>query len=175
MLVLRLPRWIALLVVFILNFFDPDKWAIWEYRATVLNDGVNTGNHDYAFTAGRGNICVLLGGEVLNGDATARNILIILRTVGNNTLRSLMMSTSVAAGSKRSFPTSESSSDDGFASVPPDIVIAGDEKLFVRVSSLAINENTEIDVQMLISGTPPTVVITSPTGATETETENRVV
>ena len=173
--ILRLPRWLALLVIFLLGYFDPGKWAVWTYRATIVNDGVNTGQHLYVFTPGAGNICILIGGKVLNGDATGRAGNVRLRNVDGDRVRDVLRNQTIGAGKERDFPTSELAGDDNSASVPPDVVVAGTEDLAVEVSSLAINEDTSVSIQMLVSGGPPAVVLTSPTGATETETENRIV
>ncbi len=154
--------------------FDPEKWAVWDYRATIVNDGVNSGNHTYLFTAGAGNICILLGGRVLNGDAAGRTVVVHLRNADLARIREILVLATVAAGKVRNFPTTEDTSDGGSASSPPPVVVAGTENLFVQVASLAVNENTEVDVQFLVSSGPLVVDLTSPTDAVETETENRI-
>lgn len=155
--------------------FDPGEWAVWHYRATITNDGANSGNHVYNFSPGGGNMMILLGANLHNGDLSARNAQALLRDNDNNPIRRPLFLGSVAAGAERQIPTSELSSDDGSASDPPGEVIAGWEDLNVSVDSLAVNENTDLAIQFLISAAPPTVTLTSPTGATESETENRVV
>ncbi len=155
--------------------FDPEKWAIWHYRATILNDGSNSGNHDYLFTPGAGNICILFGGMLLNSDTAGRNGQVILRNTDGDPIRNVMADSSIGAGNDRQFPTSQLSQNELSASIPPEVVVAGTESLFVRLTSVAVSENSELSLQFLISGGTPTVVLTSPTGATETETENRVV
>lgn len=173
--ILRLPRWLALLLVFLLGYFDPEKWAVWDYRATILNDGVNSGNHAYVFTAGAGNICILVGGKVLNGDPASRAGNVRLRNGDDDRIRDVLRNQTIAGDKERDFPTSELAGDDNSASVPPEVIISGVEDLIVNVSSIAVSEDSAVSLQMLVSGGPPTVVLTSPTGATETETENRIV
>lgn len=154
--------------------FDPEKWAVWDYRATIVNDGTNTGNHDYVFVPGAGNICILIGGSVLNGDTNSRTAQVALRNADSATIRGILPGTAVAAGNTRQFPTSQGSGDGGPASVPPEVVATGTEEFLVQVQALAINENTVVALQFLVFGGPPTVTLTSPTDAVETETENRI-
>ncbi len=155
--------------------FDPTKWAVWEYRATIVNDGVNSGNHDYRITPGAGNLCILLGGQVQNGDTVGRVVTVQLLDTDNAIIRRLIPAVSVGAGSRREFPTSEVSADDAPASDGSPVVVAGVEDLLVSIASLAVNENTELSIQMLISGPVPTVVLASPTDAVETVTTDVVV
>ncbi len=154
---------------------DLEKWAVWHFRATIVNDGVNSGNHDYVFTAGAGNVMVLLGGQILNGDAAGRVATVQLRDTDNAVIRRLIPAVTIAAAGRREFPTSEASADNASASDGSPLVVSGTEDLLASLASLAVNENSEVAVQFLISGGIPTVVLTSPTGAVETETENRVV
>ncbi len=156
--------------------FDPAQWAVWQYRATITNDGINSGDHDYVISPGVPNIMVLLGGEVLNGDTSGRAISILQRNVDDSNIRAILPSTTVAAAADRQFPTSESSADNGIASVPPDIVLVGSQNIIVRVASVAVSENTALSVHFLIwGGATPTVTLVSPTDASEVETENRIV
>lgn len=172
---LILPRWLGLLVVWLLAFFDPGTWAVWHFRATIVNNGVNSGNHEYNITPGAGNICILIGGEVLQGDSSStRAVDILLRNDDDDRIR-LVLSAIIGTSTRRDFPTSESSADANFASVGAPFIISGTEDLNVLLSSLAINQDSELSLQMLVFGGPPTVVLTSPTDAVETETENRIV
>lgn len=170
----RYPR-VALLLIWILGYFDPDKWAVWSYAATIVGDGTNAGNHSYEFTPGEGNVCILIAGSVLQGDPTSRNVQVLARNGDDTTFRRILSSASVAQDKRRQFPTSEATSDDGSSSDGQPIILSGVEDLLVNIASLANSENTAIEIQMLVSGGPPTVVITSPGVATETETENRIV
>lgn len=155
--------------------FDPSQWAVWDYRATITNDGATSGNHTYSISPGKGNMAVLLGGEVLNGEASsARNIAILLANADSAVIRRVLVSTSVAAGTVRQFPTSEATADDGSSSTPPDVVIAGTELLDITISSIGVNENTALAIQFLISGSKPVVTLTSPANATEAVTEDTV-
>ncbi len=172
---LRRHPWLGLLVVALLTFFDPGKWAVWHYRATIVNDGTNTGNHLYNFVPGAGNILILLGGHFLNGDIAGRQGLVTLVDSDGVELRRILFSVSVGAGKRREFPTSEVSADDGNSAAEAPVVASGTEELRVQIQSLAINQNTEVAIQFLVSGGAPTVGLTSPTGAVETETENRIV
>lgn len=154
--------------------FDPDKWAVWHYRATIANDGSNSGNHGYNFTPGAGNILVVLGGILFNGDTVALNGSVIVRNSDNNDIRRILPTTSIAGGSSREFPTKELSSDDGVASAEG-VVVSGDEDLQILLASVNVNDDSLVSLYGLVSGGPPTVTLISPTGATETETENRIV
>ncbi len=155
--------------------FDPEKWAVWEYRATIVNDGVNSGNHDYRIIPGAGNMAILLGGQLLNGDTTGRTATVQLLDTDNAIIRRLISARPVGAGSRREFPKSEVTADDREASDGSPMVVAGVEDLLVSIASLAINENTELSIQMLVSGGVPSVVLISPTDAVETVTTDVVV
>lgn len=174
---IRLPRWLGLLLVLVLAFFDPERWATWTYRNTITNDGVNSGDHITVIVPGAGNVCILIGGNFLNGDVAGRNALLSHHNVDGNAIRHLLGRPleAIAAGAARNFPTSEASADGGPASSPPTIIISGTETLNFNLASLAVNQNSDFAVSMLVSGGPPTVTLTSPTDAVEVETENRIV
>lgn len=172
---LVLPRWAALLVVWVMGFFDPGKWGVWDYAATIVNDGVNSGSQVYEFTPGAGNVCILIIGSLLNGDTGSRNGQALVRNGDDTAVRRVFANTTMAGGVRRQFPTSELSSDDNHASDGTPVIVSGVEDLEIALASVAVSENSAVEVQMLVSGGPPTVVLTSPTGATETETENRIV
>jgi hypothetical protein len=154
--------------------FDHKKWAVWEYRAAIVNNGTNSGSHSYVISVKGGVMAVLLGGTILNGDTSGRNVTIHLRNTDNNPVRILLPGTSVAANGRREFPTTQTSADNSVASIPPDIIIAGTMDMLFQIASLAINENSELSVYFMINGKPPTVALTSPTDAVETETTNVV-
>ena len=174
---LRRHPWLSLLVLALLAFFDPHTWGMWTFRVTFLNDGSTSGTHQVDIQPGDGNICVLLGGSFDNGDGSARNSNLNKNNADGNAVRHLLGGTavSVGAGAVRNFPTSEATADENAASSPPPIVFAGTEKLVWQLLSVAVNENSIFAVEMLVSGGPPTVTLTSPNGATETETENRII
>ncbi len=155
--------------------FDPTTWAVWDYRATIVNDGVNSGDHQYVFTPGPGNICILLHGRILNGDAAGRTCSAVVRNADDDDIRNVLTAQSVAAAAFRGFPTSEATGDNNTSSDGAPVVISGIEDLRVNVATVAVSENTELTLQMLVLARPPTPTLTSPTDATETETENRVV
>ena len=105
--------------------------------------------------------------------AKALNITIEIRNNDNNIIRSILPATSVAGGAVREFPTKELSSDDGIASAEF-IVVAGVEDFHVLLASVNVNDDSLVSLYGLVSGGPPTVTLTSPTGATETETANEI-
>ena len=173
---LRLPRWIGLLVVWLLAFFDPEKWSVWEYRATIVNDGSNSGTHTYVLTAPDGGVLILLGGRVFNGDTSTRTILAQTRNRDNDVIRDPIESVAAPGGTRLNFPTAElMGTGDGNASDGTHYVIAGGEDFLVQVASVAVSQDTNLSMQFLVSGGPAAVVLTSPTGATETETTNVIV
>ena len=154
--------------------FDPEVWATFNYRATILNDGANSGNHDYLFEPGEGGIMGEITGQILNGDAAGRTITIQTRDADDNISRQWLGNT-VGSNTRRQFPTSQTSGDNGLSSSPPAPWAAGSMDFFIRIASVAVSENTEVSLACLVLELPPTVTLTSPTGATETETENRIV
>ncbi len=155
--------------------FDPDKWAVWHFRATIVNDAGASGSHEYLFTPGAGNVLILLGGSLLNGDTSTRVGLARLRNTDADIIRQVLENSSVVAGATRDFPTSQSTGDNLSASDGSPVVVAGTEDFLVGIVSVAVSENTEVSIQFLVSGGPPTVTFTSPASAVETETENRIV
>lgn len=155
--------------------FDPEKWAVWHYTANIVNDGTNAGTHSYTISITVGSCAVLLGGEILNGDTVARNLSALLRDNDGVTIRRVLPATSTAGGSTRQIPTSELSADDGPSDAGSPVVLAGGETFLVQAASVAVNDDSRLAIQFLISGDKPTVVLSSPTGATETVTEDRVV
>lgn len=155
--------------------FDPEKWAVWHYRATIVNDGANSGSHTYDISPGAGNVGILLGGQFLNGDAAGRTCQVFARDTDDNRFRSLLPNTTVAAGARREFPTSEATGDNNPATGGSPVMIAGTESVFVSVLAVAVSQDSEMSVQFLVSAGPPSVTLTSPTGATETVTEDRIV
>ncbi len=155
--------------------FDPETWAVWDYRATIVNDGASAGGHSYTITPGAGNTAILLGGQFLNGDSVGRTCSVTLRDTDDNPIRRILPDVTVAAGARREFPTSQGTADSGASSDGNPTLIAGTENLFVVVNSLAINQDSELSVQFLVSGGPLTVSLISPGTAVETVTENRIV
>ncbi len=155
--------------------FDLEKWAVWHFRATIVNDGSSAGGHSYTVTAGAGNVAVLMGGQFLNGDTVGRTCSVHMRDTDDYEIRALLPSTTVAAGARREFPTAEATGDDGSSSDGGPVILAGTEDLFVVINSLAINQNSELSLQFLVSAGLPSVALVSPGTAVETITENRIV
>ncbi len=155
--------------------FDPDTWATWHHRATIVNDAGTSGSHSYLFTPGAGNILILLGGSLLNGDTSSRTALVRLRNTDGDIIRQVLENSTTVAGATRDFPTSQATGDNLSASDGSPVVAAGTEDVIVSILSVAVSENTELSIQFLVLGGPPTVTLTSPANAVETETENRIV
>lgn len=152
---------------------DLEKWGVWHYRATIVNDAGTSGTHSYVASPGAGSVVILLGGQLLNGDTVSRNAQVTLRDTDNETLRRILPTVSVAAAARRDFPTTESTADGGASA--NGIIVSGTEDFLVSIISLAASENTELSLQGLVYGASPTVTITSPANAVETVTEDRIV
>ncbi len=150
--------------------FDVHELAVWNYRATITNDACCNGTHTYNVTPGRGNIAILIAGQFLNGDTSTRTSTVTVRDADNNESYRLLAG-NIVAGAFRSFPTTEVSSDNGFVGANQPYVIAGVMDLNASLASIAVSQDTRFTISMLIHGEPPTVVLTSPSGAAEVTTE----
>ncbi len=155
--------------------FDPGTWAVHEFTADITNDAGAAGNHVYNFTPGEGNIGILLGGQLANDDASARNGQVLLRDADNAIIRRVLFLSSIAAGAERQFPTREATADDASADSGMPVVISGVQDLNVSLDSVAASQDSALSISFLMLNGPMTVTITSPASAVETITTNRMI
>ncbi len=154
--------------------YDPGLWAVWGYRVTIVNDGSNSGSHIYSVRPTQGSVAILLGGELLNGDTSTRTASAFLLSPGASAIRRALFAQSVVAGAIRQFPTTELTGDNGDGSASSPFVVASGQRFDVTIAAVAVSQNTACILQFLIHGTPPTVILTSPTDAVEVVVEDRV-
>lgn len=156
---------------------DLDQWREYEFDALITNDGINSGNHDYRFVPGVGNAMIVLYGRIANLDGSARTITALIRTQTDVGLGFFLVvaGVSVAAGEGRNFPTSESTADNGMNTPVGPWMLSGPNRLFFRVASVAVNQDSRLTLHALVSMNAPTVLLVSPTDATETIAQDKVI
>lgn len=145
--------------------------ATWVYRATITNDGSNSGNHIYNISPGEGNEMEFLYGTVLNGDTATRTIHIEIDD-GSDDQVMVNYTISTAAGIRAHvFPTVANENRPNMTRY----ILSGPMRLRLSVLALATSENSEIGIACRIRGNVPTVTLTSPTDAVEVVSTNRVM
>lgn len=149
--------------------------ATWVYHATVTNDGTNSGTHEYDVIPGAGNELEILYGLVFNGDTSARTIVARIQDAdGGNFLAFIVPSGSIAAAGRISFPVNDPHAANSAANAGARFLLSGTMSLNAQVQSIAVNQDSEFGIACRIRGGLPSVVFTSPTGATETVNTNQV-
>jgi hypothetical protein len=158
-----------------------DRGGYWEgatfiYYIRIVNDGSNSGNHEIEISPGVGNELEILYGSIFNGDTAARTILCIIQGQDSSEYSYLLpRNFSLGAGLKVPFPVTDEVEGGGALSGARRLIVSGDMKLYVRIASVGLSQDSEFGVIMRTRGDAPAVTVTSPTGATETVRENRVL
>jgi hypothetical protein len=149
--------------------------ATWVYRANIVNDGVNAGNHVYLVSPGAGNEMEILYGSLLNGDATNRSALARIEDDEGNILAEILLAFTLNAGIRASFPAVDEAAATGMGlAAGSRLILSGAMQARFQISSVAVSEDTAFAIVCRIRGARPTVTLTSPTGATETVDKDQV-
>lgn len=154
---------------------NKDYWdgAVWVYRATITNDGSNSGTHEYDIVPGAGNELEVLYAQLFNGDATGRNGGMNIKDADGGKSIGEIRNASISATDTLALPNRSSGSNaDG--GVGQRIIVAGTMSLVLSVASLAVLKESRLGIACRIRGGLPTVTLTSPTDATEAIQTNRV-
>ncbi len=159
---------------------EVSRWATWLYHATVKNDGITLGNHEYDVTCGVGSRFEFGWGTLSNRDlSNAHNWFVIIQdALDCDQVGTMATFTSITAGVRGVFPDRLSYAaavrdQMGYGGTP--LEISGGTFLHAEIQSLPINEDTEFSMNVRVRGAKPTVAITSPAGADETVNFDRMV
>lgn len=149
--------------------------ATWTFRATITNDGANSGNHIYDFSPGARSEFEVLYGSIFNGDAAGRGAQVRILNPDDDIVGDMVPNTfTLATGARMPFPATDEIADNAGVSTRR-WIITGNMAVSVRVNSVAVSQDSAVGITVRIRGAIPTVTLTSPTGATETVTESGVV
>ena len=160
-----------------------DYWggSTWVWHGTIVNDGVTSGSHIYSVVPGEGNEMEILYGDLLNGDTGARAVDSFIRdgdSVPNQHVLAIpaWQGLSATAGQHMGFPATDEVTGGGkYAALSNRWILSGIMELFMRVNSVAVNENTAFSIVARIRGEKPTVTFTTPpSGSTTTVLTDRV-
>lgn len=150
---------------------SPVKEVLWQYRATIVNDGVTAGDHELRALPNIGNEFFIVVATVFNGDAAARSFVISLRNPDADIIADMRRAVvTIGAGGTEAWPINATAADVSIQGMLP---VAGSVDYFAEVAAVAINENTAFTILAVCRGRPPTVTLTSPAGSTQTVTEDR--
>lgn len=153
--------------------------ATWGYRAEITNDGTNSGNHDYRVTPGAGKDIQILYGSVRNADTTARTGRIDILSPDADVFGVLLgefdAGVSITADQGMGYPYAQPfNAGGGPSAAGQPYMLAGTMDLRFLLQSVATLQNSFFTIVARIRAAVPTVVLTSPAGATETVDMNRV-
>lgn len=150
-----------------------DYWqgALWVYHADITNDGSNSGNHVYSVSQAVGSEMEVIGGRVLNGDASSRTLDVYIDD-GTNQIMPLITTKALGAGDEIPLLSRGGSDITPFFNR---VLLSGTMRLIVNIAALAVNKDTAVGIICRIRYPPlPTVTLTSPTNAVETVNTNLV-
>lgn len=145
---------------------------IWVYRATITNDGANSGTHEYDVVPGAGGGLRFLYAQLYNGDAVGRTGICSIKDADGGNIIGEIRVVSIAATDSLALPNDSAGSNFSSSAIHYDA--AGSMSLFFSVSSLAVSKESRLGVACRIRGPSPTVTLTSPTSATEAVQTNQV-
>ncbi len=150
--------------------------ATWIYRATITNDGTNSGTHTYSVVPGAGNEFELVAGVLFNGDTTGRVVTGMIAAPAGDVLNRLIeRNDSLGAGAEQGFPSAPIVGDNAPGAAGPRYIVAGTMILRCSVAAVAINQDTAFGVTIRFRGATPVPALTSPTDAVEVVVINQVL
>lgn len=159
---------------------DLEYWsgATWVLRAIITNDACCSGTHNYAVVPGEGSEMEILYGTTTNADSAGRVASVrILDADGGNVLTSFGELT-ITAGERFPFPSSDGSLSGTHTEIAARAgnryTVSGTMALEFNIAAIAVNQDSRFAVVCRIRGSVPTVTLTSPSGATEAVSTNKV-
>ncbi len=114
----------------------------------------------------------IMDGELFNGDTSGRSATIEKRTDGADRMTTIHNATLGAGAVFSLLPTVASAAVPFFSQ---GIFLAGGMDLRLTLAAVAVSEDSRLGITARIDGGIPSVTLTSPTDATETVNEDKVV
>lgn len=156
---------------------NEEFWAgsMWNFRATILNNGANSGDHVYSAVLADGDEMEVLYGRIENSDTASRAGLAKIFSSDGDELASFGEKT-LNAGAILYFPNAGGAPGTGGAALATSkFMVSGAMEFQARVNAVGTSKDTFFAIACRLRGDPPTVTLTSPTGATETISTNEVL
>jgi len=140
-----------------LGYFEPQAWALWVYRASIVNGAGGGGTVSWTITPGAGVEMEILGGFLQNLDTSTRTGSITIRDDDDNDIAHAIRALGIGAGSRSSYPSSPAQGSDLPVAAGPPSIVRGAMDIFASIAAVAASQDGLLTMIARIRGGLPTV------------------